>query len=154
MPADLATALDAVAVRAQAAGAVAGRTPADDGVAGRAHADDGVAGRAHADDGVAGRAHADDAVNGWALAAGRGFVADAEGVGTTLLAAAPGTPLQPRFGADSARAHRDSGAVALPAPAALRRDVDTPADLREALRLGVGPRTRDVVSRVHAPAGG
>jgi 2-phospho-L-lactate guanylyltransferase len=76
-----------------------------------------------------------------AEAAPRCFVADAHGTGTTLLTAIR-TPLAPRFGADSARAHRDSGAVALEGRwPGLIQDVDTEADLRAALALGVGPRT-------------
>lgn len=74
----------------------------------------------------------------------RAFVADVHRTGTTMLAAAPGQALHPRYGPASRRAHLASGAVELPAPAALRRDVDTPADLREALLLGVGPRTTAV----------
>ena len=71
----------------------------------------------------------------------RGFVADAAGTGTTLLAAPPGVPLDPRFGPGSARAHAWSGAVALAAGPSLRRDVDTADDLAAAARLGLGPRT-------------
>lgn len=83
-----------------------------------------------------------------ALAAvrGRGFVPDADGVGTTLLAAAAGSELLPAYGPDSRRRHLASGAVELAAAPGLRRDVDTPADLEEALRLGVGPRTEAVVA--------
>lgn len=67
---------------------------------------------------------------------GRGFVPDAEGTGTVLLAAQRG-PLRPCFGPGSAKAHEDDGAHRLDhAWPTLRRDVDTPADLREALRLG------------------
>lgn len=71
----------------------------------------------------------------------RGYAPDADGTGTTLLAAPPGVPLEPRFGPGSARAHARSGAVALPAAASLRRDVDTAADLAAAALLGVGART-------------
>ncbi|OLB66751.1 MAG: 2-phospho-L-lactate guanylyltransferase [Actinobacteria bacterium 13_2_20CM_2_72_6] len=71
----------------------------------------------------------------------RGYAPDAAGTGTTLLAAPPGVPLEPRFGPGSARAHAESGAVALPAAASLRRDVDTAADLAAAALLGVGART-------------
>lgn len=82
----------------------------------------------------------------------RCFVADAEGAGTTLLVAPPAIALDPHFGRDSARRHRDSGAVelALPVPT-LRRDVDTPADLEAAVALGVGRRTRAAV-RALGPA--
>ena len=81
---------------------------------------------------------------------GRAFVADAQGLGTTVLAAAPGEALQPAYGPGSRRAHLLSGAVELLAPPALRRDVDTPDDLREALRLGVGPRTAAVAKGLEA----
>jgi 2-phospho-L-lactate/phosphoenolpyruvate guanylyltransferase len=79
---------------------------------------------------------------------GRAFVADAEGTGTTLLLAAPGTPLDPRFGAGSAARHAGSGAVELAGDwPGLRRDVDTSDDLGEAVGLGLGPHTRGVLAR-------
>lgn len=83
-----------------------------------------------------------------ALAAvgGRGFVADAAGSGTVLLAAAPGRPLDPRFGLGSAVAHAASGAAALTGDwPGLRQDVDTPADLSAVLGLGPGPHTRQLL---------
>jgi 2-phospho-L-lactate guanylyltransferase len=77
-----------------------------------------------------------------ARGAARSFVADASGIGTVLLAAPPGALLEPCFGAGSAAAHLASGAVALAGDwPSLRHDVDTPADLAEAIVLGVGPRT-------------
>jgi len=79
---------------------------------------------------------------------GRAFVADADGRGTTLLAAAPGAALAPAYGASSRLRHLRSGAVELPGPPALRRDVDTPEDLSAALALGLGPRTSAVVARL------
>lgn len=73
---------------------------------------------------------------------GRSFVADAAGTGTTLLVAAPGVRLDPRFGAGSAQAHRTSGAAALTADlTSLRLDVDTTDDLAGALAFGVGQYT-------------
>jgi len=86
----------------------------------------------------------DELAAAFAEAAGeRAFAADAEGTGTTLLLSAAGGPLDPRFGAGSARAHAGSGAAPLRLAApSLRRDVDTPADLRQARELGVGERTR------------
>jgi len=84
---------------------------------------------------------------GRALAAaaevGRGFVADAAGIGTTLLTARPGHVLGARFGVRSRAEHAASGAAELhPTDAAgLRRDVDTEVDLWDAQRLGVGPAT-------------
>ncbi|MGI5213610.1 2-phospho-L-lactate guanylyltransferase [Plantactinospora sp. CA-290183] len=72
----------------------------------------------------------------------RHFVADAPGSGTVLLTAGPGVPLDPRFGGDSAAAHAASGARPLTGDwPTLRRDVDTPADLRAAAAYGLGPRT-------------
>lgn len=68
----------------------------------------------------------------------RSFVRDLAGTGTTLLAAAAGTELDPRFGVDSARRHAESGAVELSAAISLRSDVDSPEDLRQALKLGAG----------------
>ncbi len=69
----------------------------------------------------------------------RAFVADHVGTGTTMLIAAPGAELDPRFGASSADAHRRSGAVPvvgrLPS---VRQDVDSVSDLDAAVVIGVG----------------
>jgi 2-phospho-L-lactate/phosphoenolpyruvate guanylyltransferase len=90
------------------------------------------------------------AVTGTA-SAGRGFVADAAGSGTTLLAALPGAGLDPRFGAGSARAHDATGAVRLDGDwPSLRHDVDTLADLIAAARLGLGPHTAALVGHALA----
>jgi 2-phospho-L-lactate guanylyltransferase len=79
-----------------------------------------------------------------------GFVADAAGTGTTLLCARPRAMFEPRFGPGSAARH-GTYAAALPAGPGLRRDVDTAADLRAALLLGVGPHTvAALASAVHA----
>ncbi len=76
----------------------------------------------------------------------RAFVADEPGEGTTLLLAAPGAELQPRFGRGSAAKHAGHGAVPLTGRwPGLRRDVDTSDDLAQAAELGVGPRTRAVL---------
>lgn len=75
------------------------------------------------------------------------FVADAEGRGTTLYTAPDWAMFQPRFGSASREAHRQSGAVELAAPLTVRRDVDTPDDLAEARRLGLGSRTVLVTTR-------
>jgi 2-phospho-L-lactate guanylyltransferase len=75
------------------------------------------------------------------------FVPDATGSGTVLLAATNGAGLEPCFGAGSAAAHRASGAVELTGDwPSLRLDVDTAADLAEAVVLGLGPRTAAVAS--------
>lgn len=77
-----------------------------------------------------------------AVGAGRrAFVADSAGTGTTLLAASAPALLAPSYGPGSRDRHAASGAQQLPGTPALRRDVDTPEDLREALGLGVGART-------------
>jgi 2-phospho-L-lactate guanylyltransferase len=91
-----------------------------------------------------------------ACVADRNFVIDLPGTGTTMLAAGPGTPLDPRFGVGSALAHQASGAVPVKLTTidSLRRDVDTAADLAHAVQLGVGPRTADVMSLVLGAATG
>jgi 2-phospho-L-lactate guanylyltransferase len=83
-----------------------------------------------------------------APAAGRGFVRDIDGRGTTLLAAGPGSPLVPLFGPDSAQRHLDSGARELDAAASLRCDVDSVADLHRCLQLGVGMLTSQLVAHL------
>ncbi|MBU3749366.1 MAG: 2-phospho-L-lactate guanylyltransferase [Mycobacterium sp.] len=71
----------------------------------------------------------------------RSFVADRQGSGTSALFAF-GVPPQPLFGAGSAERHRESGAVELTGDwPGLRCDIDTPADLAVARRLGVGAAT-------------
>jgi 2-phospho-L-lactate guanylyltransferase len=76
----------------------------------------------------------------------RAFVPDAAGAGTTLLTAAPGVALRPAFGASSATRHARL-AVPVAAPAELRCDVDTLADLLTAAALGLGPATSAAVQR-------
>lgn len=106
--------------------------------------------RRDAPDGVVGALQADlpalrteDLTAALAEAAGRrAFVADRQGTGTTLLLAAAGEALEPRFGEGSARAHTASGAVQLAITAeSLRSDVDTSDDLAHVRTLGVGKRT-------------
>ena len=91
-----------------------------------------------------------------ACVAPRSFVIDQPGTGTTLLAAAPGVALDPRFGVGSALAHQASGAVSIELAGieSVRRDVDTAADLAHAVQLGVGPATADVMSLVLGAATG
>jgi len=83
----------------------------------------------------------------------RAFLSDTQLVGTTLLAAAAGTVLAPAFGGASRQRHAASGAVELTLPdvPSLRRDVDTPQDLRDALGLGCGPRTTALAALVALP---
>lgn len=83
------------------------------------------------------------------------FVADFDATGTTLLTAAAGVALQPRFGAGSAGRHAQV-AVRLDGAAGLRHDVDTADDLRAAMALGLGAATAAICgadpSRVPAAA--
>jgi 2-phospho-L-lactate guanylyltransferase len=82
------------------------------------------------------------------------FVPDAAGVGTTLYAVAPGGEFRPLFGGASRARHAAAGAVQLEFDdmAGLRRDVDTPDDLRAALTLGAGPRTAALAAKLLADA--
>ncbi len=79
------------------------------------------------------------------------FVPDAEGTGTTLATARAGVPFDAHFGQDSAARHAAAGFADLVAEhpgrigPGLRRDVDTAAELHEAVALGVGPRTSAVL---------
>ena len=78
------------------------------------------------------------------------FVADAAHDGTTLYTAAPGTPFRPAFGLGSRARHAAGGAVELHLGGipGLRRDVDTPADLRGAAALGLGPRSAPLAAEL------
>jgi len=76
----------------------------------------------------------------------RSFVADRLATGTAALFAF-GTALDPKFGPDSSARHRRSGAIELTgAWPGLRCDVDTPADLAVARRLGVGAATARAIT--------
>jgi 2-phospho-L-lactate guanylyltransferase len=76
------------------------------------------------------------------------FVVDADGAGTTMYAAPALAAFRPRFGTSSREAHLTDGAadIRLSDIDSLRRDVDTPDDLRAAVAMGVGPRTSWVVT--------
>jgi 2-phospho-L-lactate guanylyltransferase len=82
------------------------------------------------------------------------FVPDAAGVGTTLYAVRPGGEFRPLFGGASRARHAAAGATELDVDVmtGLRRDVDTPDDLREALTLGAGPRTTALAAELLADA--
>jgi 2-phospho-L-lactate/phosphoenolpyruvate guanylyltransferase len=84
------------------------------------------------------------AAAGWPTA----FVADAPGDGTTLYTARPGAAFAPAFGLASRARHAAGGAAELDLAGldGLRRDVDTPADLRTAATLGLGPNTAPVAA--------
>lgn len=78
------------------------------------------------------------------------FVADEQDVGTTLYAAAPGAGFRPMFGGPSRRRHAAGGVceLLLDGIPGLRRDVDTPDDLRTAVALGTGTRTKAVAGEL------
>jgi len=78
------------------------------------------------------------------------FVADAAGDGTTLYTAAPGAAFRPAFGLASRARHAADGAAELELAdiPGLRRDVDTPADLRGAAALGLGPHTAPLAAEL------
>jgi 2-phospho-L-lactate/phosphoenolpyruvate guanylyltransferase len=77
----------------------------------------------------------------------RSFVADRLATGTAALLAF-GAMLDPKFGSDSSARHRRSGAIELTgAWPGLRCDVDTPADLTAARRLGVGAATARAIGQ-------
>ena len=80
----------------------------------------------------------------------RGFVADADGTGTTMITATASHVPAPRFGLGSAAAHAAAGHVALavPATSSVRRDVDLPADLDALAQLRVGARTSALLARL------
>jgi len=82
------------------------------------------------------------------------FVPDAAGVGTTMYAVPPGGEFRPLFGGTSRARHAAAGAVELAFGdmTGLRRDVDTPDDLRAALALGAGPRTAALAAQLLADA--
>lgn len=99
----------------------------------------------------------DDLADALRTAAGhaRAFVPDFSGTGTTLLAARPGTALEPHYGLGSAAAH-GRVAVALDAAAGLRHDIDTFDDLRGARAdddVVLGPATDGIVARLGVDAG-
>ncbi|GAY16566.1 2-phospho-L-lactate guanylyltransferase [Mycobacterium sp. shizuoka-1] len=76
----------------------------------------------------------------------RSFVADRHGSGTAALFAF-GAPLDPLLGRDSARRHRDSGAVELTGSwPGLRCDIDTVEDLQSAREIGVGVATTRAIA--------
>ena len=87
------------------------------------------------------------AAGGDAVAA---FMPDAAGVGTTMYAVAPWGEFTPKFGGASRQRHAASGALelSLDGVEGLRRDVDTPEDLRAAVALGTGLRTAAVAAEL------
>ena len=80
------------------------------------------------------------------------FVADAAGVGSTMWCVQPPSSATSHFGHHSRAEHRAHGAVELgtskasPDWARARRDVDTDIDLWDAIRLGLGPASSELLS--------
>lgn len=80
------------------------------------------------------------------------YVADLQGDGTTVLMS-PGAPVLPRFGHLSASRHSALGMQSACADViAARCDVDDLGALRSAVRIGVGPNTRDALRSSADPA--
>jgi 2-phospho-L-lactate/phosphoenolpyruvate guanylyltransferase len=77
-------------------------------------------------------------------------VSDAAGSGTTLYAASAIAAFSPAYGPGSLGLHLAGGAHLLAGAGldSLRRDVDTPADLSDALRMGVGAHTAAVAAQL------
>ena len=91
-------------------------------------------------------------LDAWLAVAGASptaFVADAAGVGTTMLRAVAVAGFTPAFGAGSRAAHTRLGMRDLSEGAApgLRHDVDTPQDLAALAGSALGERTRWVITR-------
>lgn len=88
-------------------------------------------------------------------ATGRAFLADAPGIGTTLLACAADSALRPEFGGASRERHAAGGAyeITLPDVPSVRRDVDTGDDLVAARSLGLGPRSTSASAVLFTPSG-
>ena len=82
---------------------------------------------------------------------GRAYVRDRHGAGTTLLTTTGGA-LDPRFGEQSARRHRATGALALSAHTRLRLDLDTARDIAVASIYGFGSATTAVLRRLRPGA--
>lgn len=75
------------------------------------------------------------------------FVADSDGIGTTLFAARQAWSAATCFGTRSAARHLELGAVPVGARVpTVRRDVDTVQDVAGAMALGTGPWTRALAS--------
>ena len=77
------------------------------------------------------------------------MICDAVGTGTTTLIGTAGT-LIPRFGPHSRALHREQGYVELKEGelSRLRRDVDSIADLADAVRIGTGPATNSAAETI------
>jgi 2-phospho-L-lactate guanylyltransferase len=74
------------------------------------------------------------------------FCPDAAGHGTTLVVARTPALLRTAYGPDSARRHRELGAVEMAdVPPGVRRDIDVLGDLAGARDIGLGRNTSQVV---------
>jgi 2-phospho-L-lactate/phosphoenolpyruvate guanylyltransferase len=84
---------------------------------------------------------------------GRWVLPDVEFVGSTGLLMGPDDVVVPDFGEGSLARHRAAGADVVETSGinGLRRDVDTAAQLVEAVALGVGPHTRVVLETMPEP---
>ncbi|WP_327089886.1 2-phospho-L-lactate guanylyltransferase [Nonomuraea sp. NBC_01738] len=82
------------------------------------------------------------------------FVPDALDIGTTFYGVRPGVAFTPRFGGESRAKHLAGGAkeLCLDGIDSVRRDVDTPDDLRAAIALGLGGHTAAVVDELRGSA--
>jgi len=82
----------------------------------------------------------------------RAFLADRAGTGTVFYSARSGEEFAPAFGGPSRARHLALGVPELsPGPVpSVRTDVDTLADLKAALELGVGPHTAAVAEKILA----
>ena len=82
----------------------------------------------------------------------RSMVADAEGFGTSALLWRSGVTVTPQFGLNSRTVHECNGHVVLDLPpqSGIRRDVDTPADLIDAIAIGLGRYTRELMEKTWA----
>lgn len=81
---------------------------------------------------------------------GHAFVPDLAGTGTTLYTAGPGAEFAPAFGNGSRDRHAAQGVheLILDGTTTVRQDVDTLADLKAALALGLGPHTAAVAKNI------
>ena len=83
----------------------------------------------------------------------RAVVADREGTGTTMVTARAGVTWMSAFGPGSFARHAALGftPLAVAAHSTLRRDVDTPDQLRAAADLGLGAATRALLAGAARP---
>lgn len=80
----------------------------------------------------------------------RSVLSDKDQTGTCFLACHSPLYLEPFFGIDSYRLHRDAGFTPLSSDVcpSIWSDVDTPEDLQTALEMGVGPHTAKILAHL------